>query len=172
MLAIRTKEAQADKTGLANKLGVTQKFFMDMYNATGTHNQRLLKRIQVVGAAQAVANAYIAASQALADPSVPFFAKFAAVAQVLATGLGLANSIRSLNSSGSAAGGVSPSSSGPDTSGLTPATPQPRPQVVDFRIERRGRRGWDDEDVADLMKAMGDRVADGAKFGRVEFVTA
>ena len=172
MRAIRTKEAQADKTGLANKLGVTQKFFMDMYNATGTHNQRLLKRIQVVGAAQAVANAYIAASQALADPSVPFFAKFAAVAQVLATGLGLANSIRSLNSSGSAAGGVSPSSSGPDTSGLTPATPQPRPQVVDFRIERRGRRGWDDEDVADLMKAMGDRVADGAKFGRVEFVTA
>ena len=49
-----------------------------------------------------------------------------------------------------------------------PSHPQPRPQVIDFRIERRGRRGWDDEDVADLMKAMGDRVADGAKFGRVE----
>ena len=124
-------------------------------------------------------NAYTAASQALADPSVPFFSKFAAVAQVLATGLGLANSIRNLNSSGpSSAGATSgPSSAGatsgsPDTSGLTPATPQPRPQVIDFRIERRGRRGWDDEDVADLMKAMGDRVADGAKFGRVEFVTA
>lgn len=172
MQAIRLKDALSDKQSLANRLGVANKFFTDMYNATGTHNKRLLGLIQVTGAAQATANAYIAASQALADPSVPFFAKFAAVAQVLATGIGLANSIRSLSSGGSSSGAATGGQSQPDTSGLSPSQPPVRPQVVDFRIQRRGRRGWDDEDVADLMQAMGERVADGAKFGKVEFVTA
>lgn len=163
---IRADAAANDKSSMANRLGATKKFLDDVYSATGKNSERTAKLIRTVGAAQAVANAYIAASQALADPSVPFFAKFAAVAQVIATGMGLVNAIKSGGSSGAPSGGGRVS---PDTSGIAAAAPPPvRAQTVDFRIESRGI--WRDDDVADLMKAIGERVSDGAKFGRVEFV--
>lgn len=170
MAQIKAAEAARDKTSLSNRLGATKKFLDDIYAATGSSNERMLRLIKAVGAAQALANAYIGASQTLADPSLPFYVKIAAALQVVATGIGFANAISGSGGSGAAAPSATPSS--PDTTGISSATPAARAQVVDFRIERRGRRGWDDEDVAELMKAMGERVSDGAKFGRIEFVTA
>lgn len=166
----RRNDANSDLKTLSGRLGATQKFMNDIYTATGSHNQRMFKLIQTAGAAQAAANAYVAASQALADPSVPFFAKFAAVAQVLATGFGLVNSLKGLGSSDGGGGGGASAGSAPDTSGIAPqAQPTIRAQTVDFRIETRGI--WRDDDVADLMQAIGERLGDGAKFGKVEFLT-
>lgn len=156
-----------DKTTLSNRLGATEKFLSDVYSATNKHSNRMTRLIQTVGAAQAVVNAYIAASQTLADPSLPFLAKFAAVAKVIATGMGLANAIKSGGKAGAAGGG----GSAVDTSGISSQQAAPvRAAVVDFRIQSRGI--WRDDDVAELMQVIGDRVKDGAKFGNVEFVTA
>jgi len=166
MAQIARDAAAKDKTTLANKLGAANAFMTNLYNATGAHSNRMTKLIQSVGAAQALVNAYVAASQALADPTVPFFAKFAAVAQVIATGMGLVNAIK--GGGGSASGG-SATATTPDTSGITSAQQQPvRASVMDIRIQSRGL--WRDEDVAELMEAMGERLVDGARFGRVEFV--
>ena len=167
MAQIAADALAKDKTTLSNRLGSTEKFLSDVYNATGRHSNRMTKLIQTVGAAQATVNAYVAASQALADPSVPFFAKFAAVAQVIATGMGLANAIKSGGKAGAGGGG----GGAIDTSGISSQQAAPvRAAVVDFRIQSRGI--WRDDDVAELMQVIGDRVKDGAKFGKVEFLTA
>jgi len=161
--------AKKDKTTLTNKLGAAKTYMESLYSATGAHSNKMTKLIQVTGAAQATANAYIAASQALADPTVPFWAKFAAVAKVVATGMGLANAIKSGGGSGGGGGGAGLAESAPDTSGIASSQQQPvRASVVDIRIQSRGL--WRDEDVAELMEAMGERLVDGARFGRVEFV--
>lgn len=166
MAQIARDAAAKDKTTLANKLGAANAFMTNLYNATGAHSNRMTKLIQSVGAAQALVNAYVAASQALADPTVPFFAKFAAVAQVIATGMGLVNAIKG---GGGSAGGGSATATTPDTSGITSTQQQQvRAQTLDIRVQSRGL--WRDEDVAELMQAIGDKLGDGAKFGRVEFL--
>ena len=164
---IARDSAAKDKTTLSYKLGASQRFMQDLYSASGTHSKKMTKLIQTTGAAQALVNAYIGASQALADPTVPFWTKFAAVAQVLATGMGLVNAIKGGGGGGGGGGMTAPSA--PDTSNISNQQSQPvRAQTVDIRIQGRGL--WRDEDVAELMQAMGDRLSDGAKFGRVEFV--
>jgi len=170
MNAARLADESNNKRSLTSKLGTTQSIMNSLYTITGSHNQRMLKAAQIAGAAQATINAYTAASQALSDPTLPWYAKVAAALSVLSTGIGFANAIQGGGSA--AGGGGAASASTPDTSGITPAQQPVRPQTVDFRIESRGRRGWDDAEVADLMQVIGSRVADGAKFGRVEFVTA
>ena len=167
LVQIARDAAAKDKSTLSYKLGASQKFMNDLYSASGAHSNRMTKMIQSVGAAQALVNAYLAASQALADPTVPFFAKFAAVAQVLATGMGLVNAIK--GGGGSGGGGGGGTASAPDASGIAPAQQQNvRASTLDIRIQSRGL--WRDEDVAELMEAMGERLVDGARFGRVEFV--
>jgi len=167
LVQIARDAAAKDKSTLSYKLGASRKFMNDLYTASGAHSNRMTKMIQSVGAAQALVNAYLAASQALADPTVPFFAKFAAVAQVLATGMGLVNAIK--GGGGSGGGGGGGTASAPDASGIAPAQQQNvRASTLDIRIQSRGL--WRDEDVAELMEAMGERLVDGARFGRVEFV--
>ncbi len=167
LVQIARDAAAKDKSTLSYKLGASQKFMNDLYTASGAHSNRMTKMIQSVGAAQALVNAYLAASQALADPTVPFFAKFAAVAQVIATGMGLVNAIK--GGGGSGGGGGGGTASAPDASGIAPAQQQNvRASTLDIRIQSRGL--WRDEDVAELMEAMGERLVDGARFGRVEFV--
>lgn len=166
LVQIARDAAAKDKSTLSYKLGASKKFMSDLYTATGAHSNRMTKLIQSVGAAQASVNAYVAASQALADPTVPFFAKFAAVAQVIATGMGLVNAIKG---GGGSAGGGSATATTPDTSGITSTQQQQvRAQTLDIRVQSRGL--WRDEDVAELMQAIGDKLGDGAKFGRVEFL--
>ena len=164
--------AKKDKTTLANKLGAAKAYMESLYSATGAHSNKMTKLIQTVGATQALVNAYTAASQALADPTLPFWAKAGAVAQVLATGMGLVNAIKGVGGSGGGGGGGGGgTTSSPDASGIAPAQQQNvRASVVDIRIQSRGL--WRDEDVAELMEAMGERLTDGARFGRVEFIRA
>ena len=162
--------AKKDKTTLTNKLGAAKTYMESLYAATGAHGNKMTKLIQTAGATQALVNAYTAASQALADPTLPFWAKAGAVAQVLATGMGLVNAIKG-GGSGGGGGGGGGAASAPDASGVAPAQQQPvRASVMDIRIQSSGI--WRDEDVAELMEAMGERLKDGAQFGRVEFIRA
>ena len=160
--------AKKDKTTLTNKLGAAKTYMESLYAATGAHSNKMTKLIQTVGAAQAFINTYIAASQTLRDPLLPWWAKAAAVASTIATGMGLVNAIKGGGGSGGGGGGGG-AASAPDASGIAPAQQQNvRASVLDIRIQSRGL--WRDEDVAELMEAMGERLVDGARFGRVEFV--
>lgn len=165
---IAADAAAKDKTTLAYKLGAAQAYMNDLYTRTGAHSNKMTKLLQTVGAAQAFISTFVGAAQVLADPRLPFFAKFTAVAQTIATGMGLVNAIKG---GGSAGGGGGGAASAPDTSGIVAQQAQPaRAQVVDIRIQSQGM--WRDEDVAELMSIMGERLKDGAKFGRVDFVRA
>ena len=83
--------------------------------------------------------------------------------------MGLVNAIKGGGGSGGGGGGGGGTTSAPDASGIAPAQQQNvRASVMDIRIQSRGL--WRDEDVAELMEAMGERLVDGARFGRVEFV--
>ena len=161
--------AKKDKTTLTNKLGAAKTYMESLYSATGAHSNKMTKLIQTVGAAQALINTYIGASQVLKDEKTPWWAKFGAVAQIVASGMGLVNAIKGGGSGGGGGGGGGGAASAPDASGIAPTQQQNvRASVVDIRIQSRGL--WRDEDVAELMEAMGERLVDGARFGRVEFV--
>lgn len=80
------------------RLGSVAGFFGAMAQATASGGDKLVRAAQAFGAVEATINAYRAASQALADPSVPYWGKAAAYAQVLATGLGSVSAIRGADS--------------------------------------------------------------------------
>lgn len=71
-------------------------------DAFASGSDKMVKVAKVAGAAEALINAWRGYSQALADPSLPWFAKFAAAAKVLAAGMGAVNAIKSSSSSGGA----------------------------------------------------------------------
>ena len=90
--------------GLSDQLGGWNDYFSNLATLTQSSNDRLLKIAKAFGAAQALVDAWSAYNQVLADPTLPFFAKFAAGAQVLAAGIGAVNSIRSVSASGGGSG--------------------------------------------------------------------
>lgn len=135
------------------------------------------RKLFEIGKAAAIANALISAKESVVDaykfgsrtggPILgAVFAAAAAAAQ--------AANISSIASQQFGGGGTVTSSGGgsvatPDTSGISNQQSAPvRAQTVDVRIQGRGL--WRDEDVAELMQAIGDKLGDGAKFGRVEFM--
>lgn len=92
----------------AYNLGSTAKLFGDLNTMAGGGYDGLLRAQKAFAAAEALVNTYRAASQALADPKLSTFAKFVAVAKVIATGMGLVNAIKGGGKAG--AGGSSGSS--------------------------------------------------------------
>lgn len=83
--------------------------FAQMNQLAGGGYDKLLRAQKTFAAGAALVNAYLAATQALADPSVGFWGKFAAYAKVLAAGMGAVNAIKG---SGSGGGGGNASSAG------------------------------------------------------------
>ena len=168
-----------DKKSAIEKRTHTQKALTDVSSLMNTHSRKLFE----LGKAAAIANALISARESVVDafkwgskiggPPLAFaFAAAAAAAQaaniasIASTSFGGGGS-----ASSSGGGGVGGAASAPDASGITSSQQQPvRASVVDIRIQSRGL--WRDEDVAELMEAMGDRLVDGARFGRVEFIRA
>ena len=80
-------------------------FFGDMADALASGNEEMMRIAKVFGAAEALINAWRAYSQTLADPTLPFLAKFAAAAKVLAAGLGAVNAIKGAGKGGGGASG-------------------------------------------------------------------
>ena len=86
-------------------------FMGDMASAFSAGNDKMLKAARVFGALEATINVWRAYTQTLADPTLPFWAKFAAAAKVLAAGFGAVNAIR-----GGGGGSKSSASAGQSTS--------------------------------------------------------
>lgn len=121
-------------------------FFGSMAEVAQAGGDRMTKVARVFGAAQALINTYLAASQALADPTLPFFAKFAAVAKVVATGMGLVSAIRG-GGGGGGGGGSAPAT--------REATPDRAAQQRFLRIEVQG-----DGMFADMLRNNVQSIAD------------
>jgi len=128
--------------------------FGELHSLSGSKYDGLLKLQKGFAAASAMINAYTAASQALASPEVPFFAKFAAVTKVLATGMGLVNAIKGGGSGGSSGGSASAT-----TSATKPTQAEPN-RVT--RVELQGE-DW----LVSLAESMMTQIYDASKNGRV-----
>lgn len=96
----------------------------DILNAIGQTNSKAAKAAKALGAFEATVNAYRAAAQALADPSLSYWQKFSAAASALAAGLGFASSISGMSDSGGGGGG------GGGAPAATAAAPAPLDVVI------------------------------------------
>ncbi len=97
--------AEIDGSAADRRLGEQADFFGAMAGIAQAGGQRMAKAAAAFGAVEATINAYRAAVQALADPSVGFWGKAAAFASVLAIGLKGVAAIRSAGGIGGGGGG-------------------------------------------------------------------
>lgn len=126
--------------------------FGEMYSLTGSSLSGLLKLQKTFGAASALVNTYTAAAQVLADPSLGFFAKFAAVAKTVAAGMGLVNAINGGGGGGAGRAG--------GTTSATSATASEPNRVT--RVELVG-----DDWLVNLAESMMTQIYDASRDGRV-----
>ncbi len=122
------KMAQIDAYRYGDGLQKTGAFFGDMASAMASGNEKMQRIAQKFAAVEALINAWRAYNQTLADPSLPFFAKFAAAASVLASGLNAVQTIKGSSGSGGS-GGSSASSSAASTAATVSPT-----QIANYRI--------------------------------------
>lgn len=99
-------------------IGAVLQTGQEILAAMGNTNSKALRAAQAFGAGVALINAYTAASEALKDPRLPWFARVAAAGKVLAAGIGFVNAIKGINASangvtGGAAGGAAAATQGP-----------------------------------------------------------
>lgn len=152
-------------------------FMGNMANAMQGGNEQMQKISRAFGAAEALINAWRAFSQTMADPSLPFFAKFGAAASVLSAGLGAVNAIKSgSKSSGAATGGAarasaamtsSGSAGGGSVGGSSAAAAAPdQSQIVNISLtgDSIGRDG-----MASLFDQINKGLAKGYRIERVNF---
>lgn len=100
---------------LSDKLGAWSSYFNDLASLTGSNNEKLLAIAKSFGAAQALIDAWRAHNAVLADPTLPWWARIASAAKVLASGIGAVNAIKSVGSNGSGTTSASSSSTSTTT---------------------------------------------------------
>lgn len=96
-----------DQSAASQQLSQMAADFGQMNSLAGGGYDSLLRAQKAFAAGSALINAYLAASQAMADPTVPYWMKIAAYAKVLAAGMGAVNAIKG----GGGKGGSAASSS-------------------------------------------------------------
>ena len=158
-------------------------FFGDMASAMQGGNEKMIKMARAFGAASALINAWLGFSQAIADPTLPFFAKFAAAASVLSAGMGAVNAIKGgSNASGAAVSGAAgggsaiggaaraasamTSSSSASGGSAAAATAPDQSQIVNISLtgDSIGRDG-----MASLFDQINKGLAKGYRIERVNF---
>lgn len=117
---------QIDAASYGAGLAQTGDYFGVLADTFQSGNDKLQKIGRVFGAAEALVNSWRAYVQTLADPTLPFFAKFAAAASVLGAGLAAVSAIKGGGSGGGSSGGGSASASAP--------TPQQAPLQVSMSL--------------------------------------
>ncbi|MGU3575636.1 tape measure protein [Brucellaceae bacterium C25G] len=144
---------QIRAAGFADSLTATGEFFGALAGAMGSGNEKMLRAQKAFAAAGALVNAYLAASQVLADPKLGFFSKFAAVAAVLAKGMALVSAIKSGSNSASGGG-----SSGSTSQAASPQQSAPLRQMA--KIDVHGEV-FTREQVINLIEKINDVQKDG-----------
>lgn len=124
--------AQIDTYRYGSGVQQTAQFMGDMANALQNGNDKMQKIAQTFAAAETLINAWRAYSQTLADPTLPWFAKFAAAAGVLAAGMGAVSAIKGMSkSSGAASAGAA---GGAATAAAAPSQQQQNVQTLNFSV--------------------------------------
>lgn len=100
-------------------------FFGDLGNLMGSEGEKMLKIAKAFNAGQALANAWLAYTDVLANHPGDLFMKMAAGAKVLAAGIGAVNAIKSVGK-----GGTGGAASGGASAGSTAAAAAPAPLEV------------------------------------------
>ena len=118
----------ATRGALSEALGAWGGYFDNLVSMSGSQSQRLLGIAKTFGAAQALVDTWRAHNQVLADPRLPYWAKIAAAAKVLASGLGAVNAIRSVT-----AGGGGGRAGGGAAGGAQSAPPQPLQAILNLQ---------------------------------------
>lgn len=116
---LREIKDQANGGALAN----AETFFGAMATLTAAAGERSVKAARIFGAAEALINTYRAQALVLADPTVPFWGKFAAVAAIGAAGFGMVAAIK--GGGGGGGGGASVSGGTAAAASSTAATSAP-----------------------------------------------
>lgn len=102
-------------------------FMGGMADALQGGNEKMLKISKAFGAGEALINAWRAYSQTISDPKLPWFAKLAAGAKVLAAGMGAVKAIQGVGSGGTSSAG-----------GAASATTAAQTPVQNVTVEWRG----------------------------------
>lgn len=88
-------------------------YFGVLADTFASGNERMQRLGRIFGAAEALTNAWRAYAQAIGDPTLPFFTKFAAGAAVLSAGMRAVNAIKSGSSGGAARAPTASATSAP-----------------------------------------------------------
>lgn len=154
---------------MSDRLGAWGNYFGALATLTGTNNKKLLAIQKSFAAAQALIDAWSAYNQVLADPSLPWFAKFAAAGQVLAAGIGAVSAIKSVSASATTAATVGGGGGGGGTSTVGAASSAPAQSVLDVRVTGVGPRDiFTGSQVSDLFEMLQKEAGDRG-LGRVTF---
>jgi len=156
------KKNKLASKGLAGTLGATSDFFGNMIRLSGTKNKKLLAIQDAFAKAEVLINTWRAAAQTLADPALSFYAKFAAVAAVVAAGMGFLSSLGGASGDSSAASaGSSNSNTSTSAAPITSSQEEIEPQrlILDF-----GGRPFI---PAEMMKELVENLQDENKNGHI-----
>ena len=115
------KMSEIDTWRYGTALDKAGMFFGAMADAMQGGNEKMVAIGKKFAAVEALINAWRAFNQTLADPSIPFFGKFAAAAKVLAAGMGAVNAIKG-GGGGSKGGGGSVGGGGASAGGQGQST--------------------------------------------------
>lgn len=150
----RSRIAEIDANSYSKRLGESADFFGALAGIAQAGGQRMAKVAAAAGAIEGTINAYRAALQALADPTIGFWGKAAAYASVLGAGLKGVAAIRSAGGIGGGGGssiaaqGITSQAAGPMTEyriyGLDRArryTGEEIALIFDGLVEENKRRG-------------------------------
>lgn len=149
--------AQIDAYRYGSGLQMAGQFFGDMASAMQGGNDKMMRLAQTFGAFEALINAYRAYNQTLADPSLPFFAKFAAAASVLASGMRAVSAIKGMGGGGASSGGAAAIGAA-GSAGATQAPAVSR----NVAISLQGGDIFSRDQVLNLINAINESVEDGA----------
>ncbi len=139
------------------RIAQTEDVFGRLANAARRGGDDLVKAAAAFGAVEATINAYRAAAQAAADPSVPFLGKIAAYGTVLTTVLGAVKGISS--AAGGGVGGA-PATGATGTSAVSETTESTRRVLLDFQ----GAPSWFSGMFEDISKQLQDESDVGVIF--------
>lgn len=146
------KMQQIRAAGFVDSLNATGEFFGALAGVMGNGNEKMLRVQKTFAAAGALVNAYLAASQVLADPKLGFFSKFAAVAAVLAKGMALVSAIKSGSNAASGGGAAG------NTQAAAPQQKAPLRQMAEIKIHGEV---FNREQVIGLIEKINDVQKDG-----------
>lgn len=157
--------AQIDAYRYGDGLQKAGAYFGAMATAFASGNDKMAAIGKKFAAIEALINAWRAYAQTLADPSLPFFAKFAAAASVLAAGM---SAVSAIKGGGKGGGGASVGAA----SGGAANSPAPPPQSKGsvFNVQLVGGDNYGPKQIQGLISSINKAIEDGATLKGIRLV--